>query len=85
MGERERVRWRCRRGMLELDLIFSRYFDARFDDMTEVQKEAFQSLLEYPDNDIWDWLNARTQCADHEVAPLIADLLVFAKTVQAAR
>jgi len=82
MGESERVRWRCRRGMLELDLIFSRYFDAHFAAMCPERKEAFQSLLEYPDNDIWDWFNARTQCADAEVSPVVDDIIVFARTIQ---
>ena len=81
MGEKERVRWRCRRGMLELDLILSRYLEARFDAMTEVQREAFQSLLEYPDNDIWDWFNARTQCNDPEVEPMVNDIIGFATRI----
>jgi len=81
MGEKERVRWRCRRGMLELDLILSRFLEARFDAMTEVQREAFQSLLEYPDNDIWDWFNARTQCNDPEVAPMVDDIIGFAARI----
>ncbi len=81
MGEKERVRWRCRRGMLELDLILSRYLEARFDAMTEVQREAFQSLLEYPDNDIWDWFNARTRCNDPEVEPVVDDIIGFAARI----
>jgi succinate dehydrogenase flavin-adding protein (antitoxin of CptAB toxin-antitoxin module) len=50
--------------------------------MCPERKEAFQSLLEYPDNDIWDWFNARTQCADAEVSPVVDDIIVFARTIQ---
>jgi antitoxin CptB len=46
--EREKLKWRCRRGLLELDIVLSRYV-ARHPGDTELAE-----LLDLPDNDLWD-------------------------------
>jgi antitoxin CptB len=57
--ERRRLRWRARRGMLENDLIISRFLDREGDvlDVTEVL--ALEALLDLPDNELMDLLLAR--------------------------
>ena len=57
--ERRRLRWRARRGMLENDLILSRFLDREGDvlDVTEVL--ALEALLDLPDNELIDLLLAR--------------------------
>ncbi|MEO8675576.1 MAG: succinate dehydrogenase assembly factor 2, partial [Casimicrobiaceae bacterium] len=40
-----RLRWRCRRGMLENDLILTRFLDARGERMTEDEATALGALL----------------------------------------
>jgi len=57
--ERRRLRWRARRGLLENDLIVSRFLDREGDvlDVTEVL--ALEALLDLPDNELLDLLLAR--------------------------
>jgi antitoxin CptB len=51
-----RLRWRCRRGMRELDHLLSWYLDARYPQVDNATKAAFSTLLEQPDPDLWHWL-----------------------------
>jgi antitoxin CptB len=44
-----RLRWRCRRGMRELDVLLERYLDRRFCSASAPEQEAFRRLLETPD------------------------------------
>jgi antitoxin CptB len=69
-----RLRWRCRRGMLENDLILTRFLDARGDDITEQEVAALDVLLEMSDNELWDLLSGREEPADAAVAPLLERL-----------
>jgi antitoxin CptB len=59
MSELDRIRWRCRRGLLELDLVLARFVDRRLSALTEAQLEAFKSLLQRSDNDLWDLVAGR--------------------------
>jgi antitoxin CptB len=53
--ERERLRWKCRRGLLELDIVLQRYLVRHPDD------EALGELLDLPDNDLWDIVAGRSE------------------------
>ena len=53
MSESDRVRWHCRRGMLELDLVLARFLERHYATLTPGQHAAFKTLLEYSDNDLW--------------------------------
>lgn len=52
-AELRRLAWRCRRGMLELDIVLQRFIAQHFDGLTLAQLKAFDDLLELPDNDLW--------------------------------
>lgn len=52
-AELRRLAWRCRRGMLELDIVLQRFITQHFDGLTLAQLKAFDDLLELPDNDFW--------------------------------
>ena len=69
-----RLRWRCRRGMLENDLILARYLEARGEEMSEADVAALDRLLDLADNDLWDLLSGRTEAADAAVQPLLQSL-----------
>jgi len=56
-AEISRLRWRCRRGMRELDQLLGWYLDARYAQGTAATKTAFSTLLEQPDPELWDWLS----------------------------
>ena len=50
----ERVRWRCRRGMLEMDILLARFVEQRYAQLDAPQREAFDELLDLPDTELWD-------------------------------
>ena len=45
----ERIRWHCRRGMLELDLVLSAFVERHLDGLDATELEVFQAVLAYPD------------------------------------
>ncbi|MDE2366947.1 MAG: succinate dehydrogenase assembly factor 2 [Betaproteobacteria bacterium] len=56
MKELERVRWRCRRGLLELDIILQRFVDEHYAKLDETEIRQFETLLDLSDNDLWDMI-----------------------------
>lgn len=48
----ERIRWRCRRGLLELDLLLQRFMDKYGSQLNEQQISQFESLLSLSDKDL---------------------------------
>ena len=74
MSELERLRWRCRRGLLELDLVLASFLDKYFATLSHEQREAFCSLLDYADNDLWDIITAKRE-VDEAYASQVVSLL----------
>lgn len=50
----ERVRWRCRRGLLELDIVLARFVERYYPELDEMQRKAFDEMLDLPDTEFWD-------------------------------
>ena len=69
-----RLRWRCRRGMLENDLILTRFLDARGDAVDDDEMAALDRLLDYADNDLWELLSGRVEPDDATLRPMLAQL-----------
>lgn len=55
----ERIRWDCRRGMLELDLVLARFLDLHLARLTEGETEAFRKLLACSDPDLWGMIQGK--------------------------
>jgi len=72
--ELNRLRWRCRRGMLENDLILERFLDARGEAITDREIAALDRLLELSDSELWDLLSGRQESDDAAVKPLLETL-----------
>lgn len=51
-----RLRWACRRGMLELDILLERYLVGRYESASADEQSAFEKLLSCQDQDLWNWL-----------------------------
>ncbi|MCH6584960.1 MAG: succinate dehydrogenase assembly factor 2 [Proteobacteria bacterium] len=64
MKELDRVRWRCRRGMLELDIVLQRFVDKHYAQLNENELQQFDTLLNLPDNDLWDMITAKKEVGD---------------------
>ncbi len=69
-----RLRWRCRRGMLENDLILTRFLDSRGDRISDAELVALESMLRLSDNDLWEMLSGRQEPADAAMMPLLERL-----------
>ena len=65
MKEFERACWRCRRGLLELDIVLQRFMDQYYTQLDESGLEQFERLLALPDNDLWDLITARQINTDY--------------------
>ena len=63
LGEQglNKLRWRCRRGLLENDLFIERFFRHHEETITIRQAEGLLALMDLPDNDLLDLLLRRTQ------------------------
>jgi antitoxin CptB len=59
--DRVRLRWRARRGLLENDLIFTKYLDTFEQSLTDVEVGALTQLFELGDNELLDLLLARVE------------------------
>lgn len=59
-----RLRWRCRRGLLENDLMLGRFLDRHAQRLDDEGLGRLTRLLEFEDNDLWDVLAGRAQCSD---------------------
>ena len=54
---RGRVRWQCRRALLELDLVFTRFLERHFDHLDDGQLADLDDLLIVEDHDLWAMIN----------------------------
>jgi antitoxin CptB len=75
--EMNRLRWQCRRGMLELDLLLHRFLAAGYPALDDGGRTDFVRLLGYPDQILQDWLIGGAAPADPalcRLVPLIRNL-----------
>jgi len=80
-----KLRWRCRRGLLENDLFIARFFD-RYDQTLNVrQANALGELMDLSDNDLLDLFLARKSLAQVEATLDHADLREILKMVRETR
>lgn len=54
-----RLRWCCRRGMLELDLLFEAFLKNNYSNSDKETQKTFENLLSCQDQELYDWLVAR--------------------------
>ena len=55
--EQRRLAWRCRRGLLELDIVLQRFIATYFYALSSEELVAFDALLSLPDNDFWNLIS----------------------------
>jgi len=74
MGDLDRIHWRCRRGLLELDLVLEAFLKRGYGRLDAGQRRLFNELLEQPDNDLLDLVMGRTESPDTEFRDLVGKL-----------
>lgn len=73
-GDRARLAWRCRRGMLELDLLLQGFLEHGYDELSEDQQMRFVRLLELNDQQLLDYLMERDIPREREDVELITKI-----------
>ena len=68
---RRRLHWKCRRGLLELDLVLQRFLVLHFE---EKDAKPLNDLLELQDNDLWDILSGRSDRYEARFGGIVARL-----------
>ena len=64
MAELDKIRWHCRRGLLELDIVLERFLQHQARQLTTEDCTRLGELLETEDNDLWDVVNGRSDSFD---------------------
>jgi antitoxin CptB len=67
---RNRLCWKCRRGLLELDIVLQRFIPILRDE----DVRPLHELLELPDNDLWDIISGRSDDYDRRFEETVARL-----------
>jgi succinate dehydrogenase flavin-adding protein (antitoxin of CptAB toxin-antitoxin module) len=68
--DQHRLKWKCRRGLLELDLVFERIVPTLKDE----EVPSFTALLDMPDTDLWEIVAGRSEDYDPRFNAIVARL-----------
>jgi antitoxin CptB len=77
--EIRRLRWQCRRGMLELDHLLMRFLDLGYQGLDAVRRAEFLALLGQQDQDLSDWFMSRRVPEDPRVRDLVHHIVSVAR------
>jgi antitoxin CptB len=70
----ERLKWRSRRGLLELDIVFERFWAREGTRLTEQDGKALEELLHLPDNDLLDLVMGKAHAPAGDAGDLLKKL-----------
>jgi len=72
--QRDRLRWKCRRGLLELDIVLDKFLQDEGETLSEDEVAALGDLLDQHDNDLWDLVIGRSDRVDARLRGILARL-----------
>ncbi len=72
-----RLRWRARRGLLENDVLLTRFFDRYGSQLSAEQVQALEVLLDLPDNELLDLFLGRAQPIGATITPSVQAVLAL--------
>jgi antitoxin CptB len=67
LDSKAKLRWACRRGMLELDVLFMPFVEDAYDSLSDNEKGIFQRLLAGEDPELFAWFMGHEECKDEEL------------------
>jgi antitoxin CptB len=70
-----RLRWACRRGMLELDVLFMPFVEEAYDLLSTKDKLVFERLLTEQDPELFAWFMGHKVCEDEELNTMVQFIL----------
>jgi antitoxin CptB len=65
-----KLKWKCRRGLLELDLVLTRFLPH----VQDAEMQHLDEILEFPDNDLWDVVIGRSDRFEPHLNAIVARL-----------
>ena len=71
----DRLRWKARRGLLENDLLLSKFLDAQLSSLSDAELSVLDKLLQLGDNDLLDRFMGRKPCEDSAMASMLQKIL----------
>ena len=71
----DRIRWKARRGLLENDLLLSKFLDSQLTSLSDVELKVLDQLLQLGDNDLLDRFMGRKTCEDAAMASMLQIIL----------
>ena len=81
----KKLRFRAwHRGFKEADILFGRFADARLAEMSPTELDAFEHLLEQPDQDLYGWVMGRAPTPAQFESPVMDQLRGFDVAAAAA-
>ena len=72
MQDKNRLRWRCRRGMRELDLLLVEFLNNGYDNLSNAAQVSFESLLDCTDDQLFRWFTEGGVPKDPKLSGIIA-------------
>ncbi len=75
LDSKAKLRWACRRGMLELDVLFMPFVEDAYDSLSDNEKGIFQRLLSGEDPELFAWFMGHKECPDVELRNIVDVIL----------
>lgn len=70
-----RLKWACRRGMLELDVLFMPFMDEAYQELSDKDKDIFERLLTCDDPDLFAWVMGHSESEDPELDYMVKKIV----------
>ncbi|WP_246345279.1 succinate dehydrogenase assembly factor 2 [endosymbiont of Lamellibrachia barhami] len=83
--EINRLRWQCRRGMLELDLLLFAFLENEYPSLDREARKDFATLLEFPDQTLQSWLISDSKIADKQMVEIVQIIRQGGRDLEAER
>ena len=79
-----KLRWQCRRGMLELDILLTSFLEGVYPTLPQAQQKDFVELLNTPDQSLFQWLIGGSEPADNHLKKMVTEIRMNAKKASVA-
>ena len=70
-----KLKWACRRGMLELDLLLTPFVEEAYDDLSQSEQVVFERLLTCQDPELFAWFMGHENCEDEALNTIVQLIL----------
>jgi len=74
MNDLSRLKWACRRGMLELDLLLNNFLDNDFAKLSDEEQQSFAELLSFPDPELFALLLGQVETQNQKLTSIITKI-----------